>query len=202
MKLILPLPADTPFGNLLLKHTQIIMRLDRVNAMVQTIYRSFEKIHTQNISDDLFEHTFLSEQVIYWLRKTADELIGLHYVLTEREESGSYPNRVAPDSIGNLLSHKDISLPFVEHMNFLTTLNEISNAYKHSFVNSDLSLIGRDEPVVFALGLKRNALNNSPKFYAVPLQEVISRFDAFFVSMTEELRKCKIPHLAPQQSKH
>jgi hypothetical protein len=50
----------------------------------------------------------LSEQVIYWLRKTVDDLIGLHHVLAYREETGCYPRRVAPDSIGRLLQQKDV----------------------------------------------------------------------------------------------
>lgn len=194
---MLPLPADTPFGNLALKYLRIIDRLDRINVMVQRAYESHEKVCLQGIDGDLYEHTFLSEQIIYCMRKTVDELIGLYYVLDKREATGQYPNRVAPDSIGRLLSQKDVTPLFGTHEDFLRTLNDISNAYKHSFVNSDLGLIGRDEPGVYALGLKQNNLVNDTSFYTVPLSEVVLKFSNFFVDVVEELRKCKLLHQSP-----
>src|SRR5215212_8562316 len=151
----------------------------------------------QPISDLLFHHGLVSEQVIYWLRKTADELIGLHHVLASRVANGEYPDRVSPDSIGGLLRGKAVPPPFVEHVDFLETLNEISNAYKHSFINSDLNLVGRDEPVVYALGLHRNKLEKSSALYAVSVREVVAGFNAFFDAMVESLRNCGIPHRAP-----
>ena len=198
MKHLLPLPADTPFGNLALKYVTIIQRLDYINVMVRMVYQSFERARTQNFSRDILNHALLSEQVIYWLRKTVDDLIGLHHVLAYREEAGCYPRRVAPDSIGRLLQQKDVPPLYTGHVPFLNTLNDIANAYKHSFVNSDLTLMGRDEPIVYALGLRQNDLSNEPTFHAIPLQQVVFQFDTFFTVMTAALRKCKIPHLSPR----
>ena len=31
-----------------------------------------------------------------------------------------------------------------EHLSFLDTLNEVSNAFKHSFINTDMSLVGSE----------------------------------------------------------
>ena len=57
----------------------------------------------------------------------------------------------------------------VPHLEFLRLLNDISNAYKHSFVNSELMLVGRDEPGVYALELKWNDLaNQTTRFSASP----------------------------------
>jgi hypothetical protein len=165
--------------------------------MVQIAYQSFERARTQDISSDIFNHALLSEQVIYWLRKTVDELIGLHHVLAERQKTGRYPSRVAPDSIGRLLQ-QDVPTLYRGHVSFLRTLNDIANAYKRSFLNSDLTLMGKDEPIVYALGLRQNDLSNEPTLHAVPLREVVSQFDTFFTAMTAELRKCNVPHLAPQ----
>lgn len=162
--------------------------------MIQRTYESFEKALAQGIGGDLNDHIFLSEQIIYWMRKTADELIGLYGVLGEREALGRYPNRVLPDSIGTLLGQNKAPDLFRKHETFLKTLNDISNAYKHSFINSDLSLMGRDEPGVYALGLKYNNLDKNAMFYTIPLSKVILQFSNFFVDVNEELRKCKIPH--------
>ena len=59
-------------------------------------------------------------------------------------------------------------------------LNEISNAYKHSFINSEVTLLGRDEPVVFALALKYNRLDKSPQFHSVALSDVVQQFSGFY----------------------
>ena len=185
VRILLPLPANTPFGNLFLKYMHIVRRLDHVNSMLHTVFDSYEEAMAQPISDLLFHHALVSEQVIYWLRKTADELIGLHHVLASRVANGEYPDRVSPDSIGGLLRGKAVPPPFVEHVDFLETLNEISNAYKHSFINSDLNLVGRDEPVVYALGLHRNKLEKSSALYAVSVREVVAGFNAFFDAMVE-----------------
>jgi hypothetical protein len=146
--------------------------------MVQIAYQSFERARTQDISSDIFNHALLSEQVIYWLRKTVDELIGLHHVLAERQKTGRYPSRVAPDSIGRLLQ-QDVPTLYRGHVSFLRTLNDIANAYKRSFLNSDLTLMGKDEPIVYALGLRQNDLSNEPTLHAVPLRQVVSQFDTF-----------------------
>lgn len=195
---MLPLPADTPFGNLSLKHTLIIQRLDHVNLMLRTVYESHERALADPFSDALLQHTLLAEQVIYWLRKTADEFIGLYQVLSLREETGSYPDRVSPDSIGRLVHGGTAAPLFAEHMKFLTTLNDISNAYKHSFINSDLNMVGRYEPVVHALGLRQNDLRNEPTLSAIPLRDIVADFNAFFATVVQYLRSCSIPHLSPQ----
>jgi hypothetical protein len=62
----------------------------------------------------------------------------------------------------------------------LGRLNEISNAYKHSFINSEVTLLGRDEPVVFALALKYNRLDKSPQFHSVALSDVVQQFSGFY----------------------
>ncbi len=107
-KHMLPLPADTPFDNLSLKYTQIVERLDHVNLSVQKAFASFDAAKAQDFFGGLTEHALLAEEVIYWLRKTADEVIGLLYVLAQRESTGSYPNRVDPDSIGALLASRQV----------------------------------------------------------------------------------------------
>ena len=74
------LPSDTPYGNLLLKGMNIVRRLDRVNLEVVRVFSS--DVHPKredgaNPLQDIVEHQFYAEQVVYWLRKTADELIAL-----------------------------------------------------------------------------------------------------------------------------
>lgn len=189
----LPLPADTPFGNLYLKYNRIVMQLDRVNALALRVSASYDAFKN-NESGNAFEHIFLSEEIVYWLRKSADDLIALLHVLHMRETTGIYPTRVEIDSIGGLLSQSAIPSYLESHRDFLNVLNEISNASKHSFINSDITLFGRDEPCFFALALKRNNLVNQPGFYSVSVRDILARYNEFFVSSRAQLQRCPIHH--------
>jgi hypothetical protein len=198
------LPADTPFGNLCLKYTQIVLRIDHVNRLVRRAFESYTTLPAISgavSSKDICDHWFACEEAVYWLKKTADELIGLIHVLEYRGDNGRYPDRVHPDCIGKLLKRKQEGKPICRaldsHDELLTTLNELANAFKHSFINSDITVVGRDEPCVFALPLKKNKLNGSPRLYGVSLRKLVVQFDAFFVEATDVLRKCPIPHHSP-----
>lgn len=70
--------------------------------------------------------------------------------------------------------------PFKCHIKVLQALNEISNAFKHSFVQSDITLIGRDEPFVFALSLRYNKLASGAQFHNVSLALIVQAFSVFY----------------------
>jgi hypothetical protein len=193
---LLPLPSDTPFGNFYLKYLKIIGRIDHINLLIQDVFSGFLQTHQSQGSDVL--HQLIAEEVVYWLRKTVDELISLQYVLYFQEQKGQFPIKVEVDCIG-LLNHQnsqDFKGNFLDHLSFLNILNEVSNAYKHSFVNSEISLIGAEEPAVYALALRRNDLANQPEFHGVSFRELILGFDSFFQDSVEKLRQCKLPHLS------
>jgi len=179
------LPSSTPYGNLLLKGMNIVQRIDRVNLEVGRVFTSYvhpSKADIKNPQQDLLEHQFYAEQVIYWLRKTADELISLAYVIDEWNRTGKWPVSVKIDSIAGLKeSHsEELRQLFSPHDAFLTTLNEIANAFKHSFINTDMTVIGSEYPVVFALALKRNKLSERPQFYSVNFAEMVETFSGLY----------------------
>lgn len=197
---MLPLPADTPFGNLALKYTQIILRADHVNLLVREVFKSYTRAKA---SDDgtITHHLLLAEELVYWLRKTADELIALVHIIGERQSAGVYPERISPDGIGPLLALQEIPAWAQAHCDFLRLLNEISNAYKHSFINSDAMLVGKDEPGVYALSLQRNDLKRVTQLHNIRVAELVVQFDAFFQAAVADLKKCKLPHRDPNEKK-
>ena len=83
-------------------------------------------------------------------------------------------------------------------MELLTALNDTSNTYKHYFINSDLNVVGRYEPVAHALGLPQDDLQNEPALSAIPLRDIVGSFNAFFATVVQYLRSCGIPHQSPQ----
>lgn len=179
------LPSDTPYGNLLLKGMNIVRRLDRVNLEVARVYSSYvhpRSEQTFNPLQDILEHQFYAEQVVYWLRKTADELISLAYVVSEWKNSGKWPDAIKIDSIAGLkhTPPKQVRELFAPFESYLFTLNEVANAFKHSFINTDMTVVGAEYPVVFALALDRNNLSNKPQFYSVSFTDIVQTFSRLY----------------------
>lgn len=194
----LPLPADSPYGNLALKYLKVFQRLDHANQTILRVYAQHAALRADPASSYLSSHLFLQEEIVYWLRQAADELISLASVLEEWQRTGTCPETVPIDCIGSLVVSGNITYN-AEILRFLDTSNNVSNAFKHSFINTQVSIIDAEEPVVYALGLKRNKLSNAPSFYQVTLASLINGFNVFFASIKQELKACKLPHQSVQQ---
>ena len=119
-------------------------------------------------------------------------------MLEEWQRTCICPETVPIDCIGSLVASGNTTYN-AEILRFLDTLNNVSNAFKHSFINTQVNLIGAEEPVVYALGLKRNKLSYAPSFYQVTLASLINGFNVFFASIKQELKACKLPHQSVQQ---
>ena len=178
---MMPLPQNTPWGNLGLKSLKIVQRIEHINRRIRQAYQSFEETHRIKAVAHDFESLEV-EEVIYWIRKSVDEFVQLLYVAEQFHAKGSYPARIEIDCIGELLKRSDSDLyrMFNRHHAKLRQLNEVGNAYKHSFLGSELSLVGRDEPVVFSLSAPRNDLANPVQFNSIRLADFVQHFDELY----------------------
>jgi hypothetical protein len=197
---VLPLPAKTPFGKLSLKWSKIIGRLIRLNREIATAYglhAQATSITGPSASGFIEELPHLLEEIAYWLRKTGDELIGLSFLCEARLRGEPLPTNIEVDCVGALLAGKHPALltKYSVHLPHLRLLNDVSNAYKHSFINSDLNIMGRDEPVLYALTLQRNDLSKPESFVGIALGDVVCSFDAFFQDAKTYLTSWPDPHL-------
>lgn len=92
-------------------------------------------------------HHFASEEAVNMLRRTNDELVSLLWFIKARLDDGVSPEKLAVDTIYDVL---DLDwIVFECHRPLLNTLNEVTNAHKHSFIQSDLSIVGEQEPSDF-----------------------------------------------------
>ncbi len=196
-KQFLPLPKDTPFGNLFLSWIEILQRTDRINDLIIDLYTDFEIIKQNqdvinpDISSLFYKQKFLTEQIFYWLRKTADELISLIYLLDFNKKKNTFPTKIEINSVGSLLK-KDVYIPelFDVFRKFLKILNEISNGYKHSFINSQAHTYhGKNYPVIFALTVEYNNLKNEPKFHSCKFSDVIENYNIFLSEVKLYIKK-------------
>lgn len=135
-------------------------------------------------------HIYANEQAIYLLRRAADEMISLIWCLSEWQTKGGYPKEIKIDCVGAFLnqSPEQHLNPCSQHVHMLAVLNEVANAFKHSFVDSDMNVIGRDEPCVYALSLDRNKLASGTQFHGVSLVWLAKALTAFYKEGMDWLR--------------
>ncbi len=130
-----------------------------------------------------------TEQIFYWLRKTTDELLSLISICTDYKNNGSYPKKIRISSIGEFLK---LEKPFIEVIDknkaLLKLLNEISNTFKHSFINPQImSYKGSEYPVVFAYNLQFNNLQNEANFIQIELEQFLNDYDKFLFEVKRYL---------------
>jgi len=186
------LPPDSPYGNLTLKLMNLCERLDEANHRLRESWTFWDRARQSLLSvNALQRHVFANEQAIYLIRRATDETISLIWCLSEKEATGKYPEQIKVDCIGAVMAQRpDQRLtPFRRHEVLFQQLNEIANAFKHSFVNSDLTVIGKDEPSVYALSLDRNRLSAGVQFHGVALRSLVAGFNVFYAESIAWLRE-------------
>lgn len=195
-RLCLPLPADTPFGDLRLKHLHILYNLDHVNVRLDEAYR-YHRSDMTRCGPMMPRSVQISEEIIYWLKTTADDLIGLSALVGVKIESGVWPDQVKPDCIGGLIGamqHPWI-LPelWAEFGSELRKLNDAANSYKHTFLLDQAHLLGRDDPLVPVMHNQRNRQVHEPEILVHTLREYVADFNLFYQRCLDELRECGLP---------
>ncbi|MCM4157268.1 hypothetical protein [Gramella sp. AN32] len=190
------LPADTPFGNLNLNWVEMLLRMDYLNDLIIRIFEDFEeidkhrKITPVGNSNQLYEQKINTEQIFYWIRKTTDELISLMWLLNYKKLNNKYPKKLKISSIGEYLNKSSFEIEEIEKFKILLqNINEISNGFKHSFVNSQIhNYQGAETPIVIALSLNYNDLKKTPKFHTLELREVLKEYNSFVIEVKDYIR--------------
>lgn len=191
-------PASEYWGNLSNKISFIFSRLDYLN---NTLVSIFEKVELYNINFKkrnglTGKKTKIAPyiEIIHLmgdLRMIIDELIALLYIVEQRKILGDYPTLIEIDSIGALLGkwqdkkNDDVKF-FIDFKDFLKTVNEITNTYKHSFINDHMIFFRQlITPIVYASknasAKNRNKFDNMKnKLIAVPLKDIVNDFNKMF----------------------
>jgi len=169
---------------------KICLRLDEANRRIITSY-SLWNMAKNNANFGYWQHIFANEQIIFLIRRTCDEIISLIWCLNYWKNNNKvYPPEIKCDCINDALSldHEPSLILFKNNREILELINNLSNAFKHSFINSDINLLGRDDLCVHALALNHNNLSHKPVFYSVKLESVISGFNKFYKDSINWLR--------------
>lgn len=178
-------PTNTPFGNLNLAEAELFHRVDYTNVCIEGLYDGWKK-HVPSLKGfvrpDVVWLRYQSEYVVHLLRRLTDTLIAISCILGHHALSGAYPDRIVVDSIGLLLKKlgsEGVGCPaWVEcyrpHRAFLTLVNDISNTYKHHFVNYETVLvIAVREPSAFYLPSPQNKATSNPDLQGVAISRLV-----------------------------
>ena len=180
------LPVITPFGSIQLKLLKLRERVSHINRRVDDAWSEWRQGGAGTPVDSHHEPLII-EEVMYSIRRATDEILSIRWLLAEHGRTGEFPNRLKVDSIDSALRASD---PLIEHhREFLEFCNGASNAYKHSFLQTDLTLMGADEPCVFALRLPRNHADKQEEFYSATLNAVVGFFSSFLNDSIADLRE-------------
>lgn len=210
--LIPTFPDSKIWGNLSNKFAFILYRLDYGNGLLKSIFEklalykeNFKKRNGLNTHETSVVPFIEIIHVISDLRMIIDEIIALLYILEKRSEDGDYPDTIEIDSIGTLLNKLDKGEQkylqfFKSYQVFLRLVNDITNTYKHSFINDHILFFRQlDVPTVYAIKSakyqNRNKFDkNANKLISIPLEEIISEFNKMFTNY-----RTLIKHMAHDQ---
>lgn len=206
------------WGNLGSKFSFIFSRLDYLN---DTLVSICEKVEIYNVN--FKERNGLTSKktkitpyieiihVMSDLRMIVDELIALLYIVEKRKVLGDYPSKIEIESIGNLLGKwnekkfDDVKF-FIDYKDFLKNVNDITNTYKHSFINDHIVFYRQlDKPTVYAIRNFNGEFDKQKnKLVAIPLENIVNDFNKMFKEYRILLKKMTFEQIVNdfQKKKH
>lgn len=195
--------ASKYWGNLSSKVSFIFSRLDYLN---DTLISICEKVEIYNIN--FKKRNGLTRKkakitpyieiihVMTDLRMILDELIALLHIVEKRKILGDYPNKIEIECIGDLLGKwdknkfEDVNF-FIDYKVFLKNVNDITNTYKHSFINDHIIFYRQlEKPTVYAIkNFNKEFDINKNKLIVIPLEDIVNDFNTMFKEYRVLLKK-------------
>ena len=189
------------WGHLDQKFLFILQRIDYLNDLSSSIFEIVKENRRK-----LLNHEYIRGKdgvkpyieiihLVNDVRMIIDELISLLYISECKTETGDFPDKIRVSSIGEFIEkinkNNTSKLEFFkEYIEFLTTINEVSNAYKHSFINSEILFYRQKEyPIILAAKNPYNKVANQRVLIAENLELFIDNFNDLFEKYLIELKK-------------
>lgn len=201
--------ASEYWGNLSNKVSFIFDRLDYLNDILVSIC---EKVEIYNVNfkkrnglnnNKITITPFI--EIIHLmsdLRMIIDELIALLYIVESRKVLGDYPSKIEIECIGDLLGKwnenkfNDLRF-FIDYKDFLKSVNDITNTYKHSFINDHIIFHRQPEkPTVYAIRNFKGEFDRlKNKLIAIPLETIVNDFNTMFKEYRIILKKMTVEQI-------
>jgi hypothetical protein len=180
------IPLQSNFGNLGEKYLFLMYRLNYLNETVKELFELNMEYHTKKSNFQYLNnlHLKIYHRVIRFsleIKQIVDEMICFYYVLDYHKINSIWPEVINIDSIGKYINVKNkVKFPFLDnYKNLLENINNIGNAAKHSFVNSEIIWLENKTktPILLAYYQKQNDTKNKAKFYLLELPIFLEEFN-------------------------
>lgn len=167
----------------------MLIQLDFVNLDLIELHDLWRKAieSSMDVSYLIGRINFLNSHVIHDIRRYIDDIISICWVLKHPTSK-----RVRIDDIGKYLNHVNGGGAWTDFVNFcpfFKVVNDIENAYKHSFLNNTDIMIGRDEPCIFAIDSNHNSDIFAPVLNSISLVRLVDGFNEFYHYSFELIEK-------------
>lgn len=182
------IPVHSPFGHLGEKYGFLMYRLHFTNETLSDIFQ-YQRIYYECRKKSEFDNNIKLKILHRVLRFSTeikiilDELLSLYFILNYHKDNKDWPKSIIIDSIGSYLNENNkIKYElFEKHKDLLLTTNNIGNAIKHSFANSEITWLRNDStiPVLVAYYHKQNDLKNKVEFQYIELPKYIDKLNRF-----------------------
>lgn len=171
----------------------IICGIDQTNLNLIEIYDIWHKLRYLTKDSCVFSTYYFSRLAklfsyfIFDLRTYIDTFITLTYLLC----NGGLKQKIDISDISHYLKHVPEKKQFYkDYHNLLILINDISNSYKHSFLNNfSFQMFGRDEVCIPAIYAKYNKDLSKPDYYLVSVKQLVTDFNGFFNFALDTLKK-------------
>ena len=195
------LPMYNIYTNFLLKHMAIVNRTLYVNSLIDKLFNTwtylinepkhpvdtntnvvalckFAILHNQWQEKHIISF-FEQEEFITQLRKITDECISLYSI----ENNILKPNGRPYEGVDELLSqlkkkNNTLFQDLLPYKDYFTTLNNISNGFKHCVANNISQHIGKDEPCVFIY--YNNNTAKTVDLVGIEINKIVAMFNDFY----------------------
>ena len=190
------LPRYNSFFDFHLKHFNIVNRMIYTNTYIKRLWEQWHFLKNEPIgtsAEDIMHHLrwqqvlindrFTQADFISNLRKIVDDCLSLFSVVTNlyHKEKGT-----PIESIGEYKCITDSD----ENSSFLSNLNNVSNAFKHSILGESMPRIGLEEPCIFIVHLQANRKKQiTIDDRGFTLNYFVNEFNNFYKRFDEKLKK-------------
>ena len=173
-----------PYLNLEYKFITLISGLDTTNELLKEVYDIWKILSSKETHNEvkIFNTYYynrinkLSQYIVYDLKRFADEVVATTWILYNSPTKDS----ITIADIGDYKKDGNENFKvFDKFLPLFDNLNNLCNAYKHSYLNTNCTLIGKEEPCFWAIGSKSRNLSKYT-FHLIPINQIINEFNDFY----------------------